>query len=430
MDGSIHRRTESRGRAPVLNPDLRLNQFDAGGIPGKFIADIGGRRRFEVSGLVCSLLNLIDGNRDIEEIAKALRITTGRDFSASMVERILDDYLIPNGFVEGNGSDLHESEGPEYLHTRLSLFSQESLRPVTKVLQVLFVKPVFVMLIIFSVIVPPYMLLLSGADIRLIGNVGGLELLAAYVIVFATAFMHELGHSSACVHFGARHGDVGVALYLFFPVLYADVSDVWNLSRGERAVVDVGGIYFQTLCLPVLCLVYAATKSAIVFFSIYATCLTVVTALNPFLRFDGYWLLSDLLGVSNLRKKSIDAINIFRGRNPQRLVQEARRRKIAFPVAAYAGLSVVFFVLLFAQVAFFLEKSVHKAAAAWSVLFERVTGANSSLDPAAVLCAVDAAIPTLLFSIPFFVWAIAGLNYLISPGNRSEKSNRSSQARV
>ena len=381
------------------------------------------------------MLILIDGKRGIEDIARELRETAGRDFSVSMVEGVLDDYFIPNGFVSWNGADFSESKGPVFLRARLPLFSQESLRPVTNALQILFAKPVFTALILLSLIVPLHTFFLNGTDIRLIGNVGGLQLLAAYGIVLLTSFLHELGHSSACVHFGVKHGDVGLAFYLFFPVLYADVSEVWNLNRKQRAVVDAGGIYFQTLCLPVLCLLYAATKSIIVLFAIYATALTIVTAMNPFLRFDGYWLLSDLFGVSNLRKKSIDAIDIFRKRGTkkrgaERLPPGARSNNHGIAVTVYAGLSATFFVILFVQVAFFLEKSLRKAAGALGVLFDEVKGANGPLDLAAVLSTMDAMIPTLLFVVPFFAWAIVGTRYLIKSGNRSGRSNCSSQARA
>ena len=65
----------------------------------------------------------------------------------------------------------------------------------------------------------------------------------AYMVVGLLVFMvvsslfHELGHASACKHFGIRHGGIGFGLSLNFPVLYTDVTEVWRLRRADRCIV-------------------------------------------------------------------------------------------------------------------------------------------------------------------------------------------------
>lgn len=57
--------------------------------------------------------------------------------------------------------------------------------------------------------------------------------LVAFTII--SSFIHELGHASACKHFGLKHGGIGFGLYLNFPVLYTDVTEIWKLNRKNVA---------------------------------------------------------------------------------------------------------------------------------------------------------------------------------------------------
>ena len=62
------------------------------------------------------------------------------------------------------------------------------------------------------------------------------------VFMVVSSLFHELGHASACKHFGIRHGGIGFGLYLNFPVLYTDVTEVWRLRRADRCIVNLGGV--------------------------------------------------------------------------------------------------------------------------------------------------------------------------------------------
>ena len=61
--------------------------------------------------------------------------------------------------------------------------------------------------------------------------------------------MHETGHAAACAYGGGRPGAIGFGVYLLFPAFYTDVTDSYRLSRGGRLRTDLGGLYFNVLCL-------------------------------------------------------------------------------------------------------------------------------------------------------------------------------------
>ena len=125
----------------------------------------------------------------------------------------------------------------------------------------------------------------------------------AYGLFLASLVAHEVGHASACARYGARPSEIGVALYFIYPVFYSNVSAVWGLKRWQRVVVDIGGVYFQLIIGAAYACSYAVSgweplRIAILF--ILGSC---AFSLNPILKFDGYWVVADSLGVTNLDKQ-------------------------------------------------------------------------------------------------------------------------------
>jgi len=131
------------------------------------------------------------------------------------------------------------------------------------------------------------------------------------VLVLAAAkVVHELAHGLTCRHFGGECHELGLMFLVFTPCLYCNVSDSWMLSsRRERILISAAGVMAE--------LVLAAACTFLWWFSqpglINSICLDVMfvcsvsTAAfnaNPLLRYDGYFILADLLHESNLSQKS------------------------------------------------------------------------------------------------------------------------------
>lgn len=71
-------------------------------------------------------------------------------------------------------------------------------------------------------------------------------------------------------------------------VFYADVSNVWYLSRDKRIVVNLGGVYFQMILLIPLYIAYYITHSDLLAYLLLSFNLNFIVVLNPFFKFDGY----------------------------------------------------------------------------------------------------------------------------------------------
>ncbi|MES2324467.1 MAG: hypothetical protein V4633_19600 [Pseudomonadota bacterium] len=133
----------------------------------------------------------------------------------------------------------------------------------------------------------------------------GAEFAAIACGMLLIGLLHEIGHSSAAYSFGAAPGNIGGGMYLVFPVLYADVTNVWSLSPQQRVVVNLGGIYFQLLANAFLMLTFAVDVhpqvTTVCLILIYLNSSLVILNLNPFLKFDGYWVYADFFQIHNLR---------------------------------------------------------------------------------------------------------------------------------
>ncbi len=124
-----------------------------------------------------------------------------------------------------------------------------------------------------------------------------------FLLFLGSLLVHELGHASASAHFGAKPREIGFGMYLIYPVLYSDVTAAWQLRRWQRVIVDLGGPYLHMLTASIFFTGYLTTgwpgfwMAATLVFSV------LVFSLNPIFRFDGYWVLADSLGVTNLSRQ-------------------------------------------------------------------------------------------------------------------------------
>ncbi|MGB1801106.1 MAG: hypothetical protein ACPHLK_09800, partial [Gammaproteobacteria bacterium] len=163
--------------------------------------------------------------------------------------------------------------------------------------------------------------------------------------------LHELAHAYTAVRYGCKVPTMGVAFLVMFPILYTDTSDTWRVkSARERIYVGAAGmtIEFYIACIATFCwgfLPDGIFKSAAFILATTSWVLSLAINLNCLMRFDGYYILSDLLGIQNLQKRSFE-IGKWRltellfglGLSPPEALPQSMIRKLyiyAFAVAIY-----------------------------------------------------------------------------------------------
>lgn len=130
------------------------------------------------------------------------------------------------------------------------------------------------------------------------------------VVLGLTKIIHEFGHGFSCKHFGGECHEIGVMILVLTPCLYCNVSDSWLLpNKWHRAAIGAAGMYIEVVMASVATFVWWFTEPGLVnhvALQVMFIC-SVSTILfngNPLLRYDGYYILSDILEIPNLRQKS------------------------------------------------------------------------------------------------------------------------------
>src|SRR5690606_3590875 len=134
------------------------------------------------------------------------------------------------------------------------------------------------------------------------------SLIYFFIVMAVSATFHEFGHASSAYFFGASPGGIGGGFYLFTPVYYADVTDIWRLSKWKRIVVNLSGMYFELIFCTFVALIGFFTNNFVLTVLAIFVCANTLFNLNPFLRSDGYWVLSDLTNKPNLLYHSLDRV--------------------------------------------------------------------------------------------------------------------------
>ncbi|MEO1497641.1 MAG: HlyD family efflux transporter periplasmic adaptor subunit [Planctomycetota bacterium] len=130
------------------------------------------------------------------------------------------------------------------------------------------------------------------------------------VVLGGTKVLHEFGHGLSCKHFGGECHEMGVMFLVLTPCLYCNVSDSWMLpNKWHRAAIGAAGMYVEVVLTSVCTFVWWFTEPGLLNF----ICLnimfvsgvsTILFNANPLLRYDGYYILSDIMEVPNLRQKA------------------------------------------------------------------------------------------------------------------------------
>ncbi len=171
---------------------------------------------------------------------------------------------------------------------------------------------------------------------------------------------HEFGHAVSCKYFGGECHEMGVMLLVFTPCLYVNVSDAWMLpSKWARIAISAAGIIVEAGLASVCVFLWWFSEPGL----LNALCLNIVfvasvsTLLlngNPLLRYDGYYILADLLEVPNLRQQSESLVRQWLGKfflgieleNDRTLPDRKRFLLASYFVASFVYRFLVVFVIL------------------------------------------------------------------------------------
>ncbi len=316
-----------RDLVPRLRPHARIHRQRFRGETWYVLQDASNERFHRFPPSAHTVIGLFDGERSVQEIWE---IATDRlaDDAPTQDETIrllgqlhaadlLQSNVPPDVLELFDRNQRHERQqlrgrllSP--FSIRVHLFDPERLlEAITPWLRPLLGK--LGLLIWLGVVVPAAVLagvhwseLTEGVLDRLFtpGN-----LLAVWLIFPLLKVFHELGHGLAAKHFGGQVHDMGIMFLVFAPVPYVDASSSWALDKKvQRALVGGAGMIVEVFLAALAFYVWLAAEPGAVRATAYNALLiggatTLLFNANPLLRFDGYYILSDLIEVPNLRAR-------------------------------------------------------------------------------------------------------------------------------
>jgi putative peptide zinc metalloprotease protein len=129
-------------------------------------------------------------------------------------------------------------------------------------------------------------------------------------VLAVTKILHEFGHGLSCKYFGGECHEMGVMFLVLTPCLYCNVSDSWMLpNRWHRAAIGAAGMYVELVLASICTFIWWFSEPGMLNYlclnvMFVSSVSTLLFNANPLLRYDGYYILSDVLEIPNLRQKA------------------------------------------------------------------------------------------------------------------------------
>lgn len=268
--------------------------------------------RIRLNQITFELICLIDGKKSIQQLTKEFNDSKGENLSTNTIFEFLDGNLKKYGIIDlRDGYSVNRST-PSYLRLHINLISNRYSSLICRYLKCLFGKKFFwPAFILQSIIVYSYFIIYSKEMYFQLENITLIDAISVFLLMGIALFIHELGHVSACDRYGAHYGSIGFGFYLFAPVMFADVSDIWRLPKYQRIIVNLSGIYMGNYMAFAAFFIYLFSNKLIFLYFFSLQCIESLYNLNPLVKYDGYWIVSDLFNIPNLSKTAHSTLKNF-----------------------------------------------------------------------------------------------------------------------
>lgn len=371
----------------------------------QYLARRPGGQLVQLSQLLHLVADECDGTRTPEQIAERVSASYGQTVSAENVTTLVDK-LRPLGVLaaaDGSSPQVEEPDPLLGLKLRSQLLSPSAVRRLAAVVRPLFWPPLVLAVVAGLAAVDVWLFFVHGVGSGLRATVEQpiVFLLVAAVIV-VSAGLHEFGHAAACAYGGARPGGMGAGIYVVWPAFYTDVTEAYQLDRKGRLRTDLGGVYVNAMIVIAMAGLYAVTRYEPLVLICFLLQIQVLQQMLPFLRLDGYYVVSDLVGVPDLFRRIGPVLrSAIPFRTPEPEVAELKpwvRRVVA-------GWVFVLVPVLALNLGYFLLSAPRIAATSWDSAARFV----GQLTTAGGATAVFAGVQLLLLLLPTI-----GITYTLS----------------
>ena len=324
-----------------------------------------GGQLVQLSQLLHAVASECDGTRDVGQVAERVSASYGRTVTADNVEALVGK-LRPLGVLaaaDGSSPAVEEPDPLLGLSLRRELLSPPAVRRLAAAVRPLFWPPLVLAVLAGLVAVDVWLFFVHGIGGGLRSSVEQpLVFLLVAAVVVVSAGLHEFGHAAACAYGGAQPGGMGAGIYVVWPAFYTDVTEAYRLDRRGRLRTDLGGVYVNAIVVLACAAAHATTGYEPLVLLCFLLQVQVLQQMLPFLRLDGYYVVSDLVGVPDLFRRIGPVLRSaipFRAAEPEVTELKPWVRRVV------AGWVFVLVPVLALNLGYFLLAAPRIAATSW-----------------------------------------------------------------
>ncbi|HEX3606132.1 MAG TPA: hypothetical protein VH134_09435 [Candidatus Dormibacteraeota bacterium] len=392
------------GAAPRRAEGIELcgEYEDSGFKVAPWLVRRGDGQTLQLSHLLYLVAEAADGERGYDAIAEQVSDRFGKRVSADNVSHLVDSRLRPLGVVtRADGSQ--PKTGPRKkqllaLNLRTGVIPPGTVDALTRVFRPLFLPPVLLAAVGGLAAADAWLFGMHGVaqSMRSVINQPVL-LLGVLCLVIISAALHECGHATGLRYGGGHPGVMGVGLYIVWPAFYTDVTDSYRLSKGARLRTDLGGVYMNAVFMLVLFGVYALTHVEMLLAVVALLHIEVLHQFLPFLRLDGYYLVSDLVGVPDLFARLRPTLTSLLPWKPTEKSVDELKPWVRAAVTAWVVLTIPVLLYVYTMM---IVHAPQVMATAWQSLTHQGSQAVTSFGHGSIGPGLLAAVQVLALGLP------------------------------
>ncbi len=373
---SLKHEVDPAEKRPQANPDVIWRELQDRKEPYVVLKNVKKKTYMRLSAAQFALWRQMDGQVSVQDLIVEHYMATG-NFAHAMILQIVDELARKHMLVDAPIAVWTEARERVYRRTwghrlsapaRFFLTQRLALKKLDKGLGALykyggrffFTKPaLFIYVLLSAAGLFAFLQIVQDPRHVFIGDnyLGGLALI--WLASLLPVFIHELGHALTVKHYGREVPQGGLMLYLGMPAAFVETTDIWLEPRRARLAVTWNGPFTGLIIGGSAALIIyffpTWTLSSFLFKMAGFAYLTVFMNVNPLLKYDGYYILSDALDIPLLRERSMAFIRTHFLRY---LVQRRKFSRDEKVFAIYGVLSVIWTGYAIYAISFFWNTRV------------------------------------------------------------------------
>ncbi len=313
---------------PKLRNDIQLNEApsETEGSPTWTLYDPAANKYYKIGWLEFEILSRIKNCQSVNQLTENIIQDTSLNADGEAVQEVIQFLIQHNLVYTSDEESLTRFEEQRdiaqrpwwhkmlhgYLFFTLPLFKPESfLKKTYPILSPIFTRPF--MSVVFLLLAYGIFLSIQRFDeitntfINYLNPEGIILFVGATIVV---KIIHELGHAYTATKYGVPVTSIGLAFIVLYPILYTETTNAWKLkNRNQRLVIAAGGMMAELALASVTLILWhflppGMAQSLCFMVAIVSMIASLFVNLNPLMKFDGYYLFSDIVGIDNLQDRS------------------------------------------------------------------------------------------------------------------------------